>query len=270
MAERKRPADVTQFEVLYSSARRCCVCFALNRDYSEKKGQIAHLDRDYSNNSLNNLAWLCLEHHDAYDTRTSQSKGFSESEVRRYRQLLYDEVVKRRAPDAGDDAAAEKILKNKLIKDNIGLFFFAALHMYDSPFRTVLLNEVQDPQFREEIQNAWQWLDSLDTQEKLEKKGLVATQTRLHQMTKYVASCDEGREDFQTLLALAGCEVCSMDETRRNETLFAVHSDTVRSGLMLVRKIHLNNLRNAVAGQQRGEVNGNNISANKPIDSDEQ
>ena len=270
MPERKRPADVTQFEVLYSSARRCCVCFALDRDYSEKKGQIAHLDRDPSNNSLNNLAWLCLEHHDAYDTRTSQSKGLSESEVRRYRQLLYDEVVKRREPEAGDDTAAEKILKNKLIRDNIGLFFFAALYMYDPPFRAALLNEVQDPRFREEIQNAWQWLDSPVTQEELKKTGLVATQTRLHQMSKYVGSCDEGREDFQTLLALAGCELCSMDETKRNETLFALYSDTIRSGLMLVRKIHLDNLRNAVARQQHGEANGKKISANKTIDSDEE
>jgi hypothetical protein len=117
MSKRKRPPDVTQFEVLYSSARRCCVCFALDRDYTEKKGQIAHIDRDPANNAMGNLAWLCLEHHDAYDTETSQSNGFSESEVRRYRQLLYDEVAKRRDPDPGDEAAAEKILKNKLIRD---------------------------------------------------------------------------------------------------------------------------------------------------------
>lgn len=184
MPERKRPADVTKFEVLYASARRCCVCFALDQDYSEKKGQIAHLDRNPSNNCLDNLAWLCLPHHDAYDTKTSQSKGFSESEVRRYRQLLHDEVTSRREPESGDDAAAEKTLKNKLIRENIGLFFFAALNMYDPPFRAVLLDKVQDPRFREEIQNAWQWLDSPVTQDDLEKNGLLASQTRLHQMTK--------------------------------------------------------------------------------------
>lgn len=270
MTKRKRPADVTQFKVLYSSARRCCVCFVLDRDYSAKKGQIAHLDRDPSNNSLDNLAWLCLEHHDAYDTSTSQSKGFSESEVRRYRQLLYDEVARRREPEAGDDAAAEKILKNKLIMNNIGLFFFAALYMYEPPFRAALLNEVQDPRFREEIQNAWQWLDSPVTQEKLKKTRLVDSQTRLHEMTKYVGSSDEGREDFKTLLVLAGCELCSMNETKRNEALFALHSDTIRSGLMLVRKIHLDNLTIAVARHQNGEANGKNISANKTIDTDEE
>lgn len=269
MPKRKRPSDVTQFAVLYSSARRCCICFALDRNYTEKKGQIAHLDRDPSNNSLDNLAWLCLEHHDAYDTRTSQIKGFSKSEVRRYRHLLYDEVAKRREPEVGDELTAEKILKNKLIRDNIGLFFFAALYMHDPTLRAVLMNEVHDPQFREAIQNAWQWLDLPITQEELKKTGLGANQTRLHQMTQYVSSCDEGLEDFQTLLALAGCELCSMNENKRNETLFALHSDTIRSGLMLVRKIHIDNLRKTFTRQQHGETNRKGISANKTIDSDE-
>lgn len=269
MPERKCPADVTQFEVLYSSARRCCVCFGLNSDYSEKKGQIAHLDRNPSNSSPDNLAWLCLEHHDAYDTKTSQSKGFSESEVRRYRRLLYDEVAKRREPAAGDDAGAEKTLKNALIRDNLGVFFFAASSMYDPPLRAVLLNEVKDPQFREEIQNAWHFLDSPATQEELEKAGCGAANTRLHRMTKYVGSCDEGRDDFRILLALAGCEVCAMSETKRNETLFALHSDTIRSGLMLVRKIHLDNLRKVVALEHDG-AGDQNPCTNKAIDGDEE
>jgi hypothetical protein len=46
------------------------------------------LDQDRGNNALENLAWLCLEHHDAYDSRTSQSKGMTEGELRRYRDEL--------------------------------------------------------------------------------------------------------------------------------------------------------------------------------------
>ena len=72
-------------EVLRLSKRRCCLCFGLNADLDEKKGQIAHLDKNPSNNSLNNLAFLCLEHHDAYDSKTSQSKNFTMSEVKQYR-----------------------------------------------------------------------------------------------------------------------------------------------------------------------------------------
>ena len=43
--------------VLTRSKRRCCLCFELNADSSEKPGQIAHLDRKPSNNSESNLAY---------------------------------------------------------------------------------------------------------------------------------------------------------------------------------------------------------------------
>lgn len=57
-----------------------------------KQGQIAHLDRDPQNDCLDNLAFLCLSHHDQYDTRTSQSKGWTIAEVVHYRVLLYRKV----------------------------------------------------------------------------------------------------------------------------------------------------------------------------------
>jgi hypothetical protein len=76
-------------EVLLRSRRRCCLCFGLNEDFDEKKGQVAHLDKDRNNNSPENLAFLCLEHHDAYDSRTSQSKGMTLGEIRAYSESLY-------------------------------------------------------------------------------------------------------------------------------------------------------------------------------------
>jgi hypothetical protein len=75
--------------VLLRSRRRCCVCFGLNQDSSEKKGQIAHLDHDRTNTDLINLVFLCLEHHDQYDSRTSQSKSLQIEEVRTFRDELY-------------------------------------------------------------------------------------------------------------------------------------------------------------------------------------
>ena len=54
-------------------------------DHTEKKGQIAHLDRDPANNKLDNLAFLCLEHHDQYDVKPSQAKGLRPAEVKAYR-----------------------------------------------------------------------------------------------------------------------------------------------------------------------------------------
>ena len=85
---KKRPGSVDG-EVLTMCRRRCCLCFGLKGDVSEKPGQIAHLDNDPSNNDKGNLAYLCLEHHDKYDTRTSQSKGLTIEEVRRYCNKLY-------------------------------------------------------------------------------------------------------------------------------------------------------------------------------------
>ena len=61
-------------DVLLFSARRCCLCFGLNNDFEEKQGQIAHVDHDSANPDFDNLAFLCFNHHDRYDSKTRQSK----------------------------------------------------------------------------------------------------------------------------------------------------------------------------------------------------
>ena len=94
----KRPAvpKETETRLLTTSARRCCLCFGLSEDSAERPGQIAHLDRDPTNNEFDNLAWLCLDHHDRYDSRTSQSKGLSISEVKTHRTQLYEFLLQSR------------------------------------------------------------------------------------------------------------------------------------------------------------------------------
>jgi hypothetical protein len=67
---------------MFWSLWRCCV----------KTGQIAHLDHNHNNNEPDNLAFLCLVHHDQYDSKTSQSKGLRENEIKRYRTELYTNV----------------------------------------------------------------------------------------------------------------------------------------------------------------------------------
>jgi hypothetical protein len=66
--------------------------FHLAGDLTEQRGQIAHLDHDPSNNAEDNLAYLCLDHHDQYDSRTRQSKGIRATEVKAYRERLYRAV----------------------------------------------------------------------------------------------------------------------------------------------------------------------------------
>jgi hypothetical protein len=65
------------------------LCVYLNDIGGERKGQIAHLNKNPKDSSFNNLVWLCLDHHDEFDGRTSQSKGYTPKEVRQYRDQLY-------------------------------------------------------------------------------------------------------------------------------------------------------------------------------------
>lgn len=85
---RKSISPDIQERILCESRRRCAFCFGLNNDLNRKKGQIAHIDRNSSNSSEENLAFLCLEHHDEYDSKPSQSKGLTPRELTQYQKEL--------------------------------------------------------------------------------------------------------------------------------------------------------------------------------------
>jgi hypothetical protein len=87
---RKAVQPTVLTDTLVSSRRRCAICFGLNRDTSLKSGQVAHLDHDASNNDPPNLAFLCLEHHDIYDSKTRQSKNITKGEVMAFRAELLE------------------------------------------------------------------------------------------------------------------------------------------------------------------------------------
>src|SRR5260370_12436456 len=75
--------------VLAKSRRRCTLCFGLDGDLTEKRGQIAHLDGNRNNNAESNLAWMCLDHHRLFDSKTKQHKNYTIPEVKEYRRKLY-------------------------------------------------------------------------------------------------------------------------------------------------------------------------------------
>jgi len=89
MARKRMPTEA-ETATLVESRRRCCICFSLQRKTEMEAGQIAHLDGNNSNHSPANLAFLCLKHHDEYDSSTSQSKGFKIQEVKTYKKELLD------------------------------------------------------------------------------------------------------------------------------------------------------------------------------------
>ena len=92
---RRKLSAEEETSILVRSRRRCCLCFGLRFDLDYKAIQIAHVDHNPSNNDPDNLAVLCLEHHDAYDSTTSQAKGFTESELRKHRENLYEVLAKK-------------------------------------------------------------------------------------------------------------------------------------------------------------------------------
>src|SRR5260370_35519214 len=82
MVARKRPAKDIETSVLVLSKRRCCLCYCWGEHKGRRKGQIAHLNRKRNDSGFDNLVWLCAEHHDEYDSRTSQSKGLTTGDLR--------------------------------------------------------------------------------------------------------------------------------------------------------------------------------------------
>lgn len=93
MSQPRKPiAKDVETRVLVACRRRCCLCWLLSRDDSEKPGQIAHVDRDHSNPAEDNLAWLCLPHHEQYDRTSRQAKGLTEAELRHARAELLEHL----------------------------------------------------------------------------------------------------------------------------------------------------------------------------------
>jgi hypothetical protein len=88
MGNRKPIPPQVEMNILLGSARRCALCFGFEGDFTRKKGQIAHIDQDSSNPDEANLVYLCFEHHDEYDSSTSQSKGITQAELREYKKRL--------------------------------------------------------------------------------------------------------------------------------------------------------------------------------------
>ncbi len=76
-------------EVLFLNHHTCCICRQRDKDV-----QIHHIDGDHANNSLENLAVLCLDCHSKVTGRRGLGKSYSRYELKRYK-LQWQNVVRK-------------------------------------------------------------------------------------------------------------------------------------------------------------------------------
>ena len=90
MAKKRVPIPKrTERELLYRNQSVCCIC--------QKSGvQIHHIDNDPSNNELNNLCVLCIEHHAHASSVSTMTKGLDGALLRKYKSEWEGLVLRRR------------------------------------------------------------------------------------------------------------------------------------------------------------------------------
>ena len=86
----RRPKVPTKVEraVLTKCLRRCAMCYVLDERTESVRGQLAHIDRDNTNNQEANICLLCERHHDEYDGVPSQSKRYQPYELANFKLLV--------------------------------------------------------------------------------------------------------------------------------------------------------------------------------------
>lgn len=101
MSRKDWPRDV-EAQILTESRRVCAFCFYFAGDYSVKiRGQIAHIDRDPSNATVENGAYLCKDHHDEYDMTSNQSKRITPVELQEARASVHEFLQSGGSPVSG-------------------------------------------------------------------------------------------------------------------------------------------------------------------------
>jgi len=140
---RKNPSEKIQTNILYKCRRRCALCFGLRNDTHIKEGQIAHIDRDNTNSEEKNLVYLCLEHHNLYDSKFKQTKNFTPLEVKTYKEELENYIER------------QKNENTKYVDQDYILFLDLKKFFIDSGILTKFKNFIfSTPYYLEEFENS--------------------------------------------------------------------------------------------------------------------
>lgn len=89
MALRKKLPDNISREILFKNESACCIC-------QKSNVQIHHIDGNNSNNKLENLAILCIEHHALASVKSLMTQSLKPSLVRQYKLTWESHVLEKR------------------------------------------------------------------------------------------------------------------------------------------------------------------------------
>jgi len=137
----KIPQEISH-AVLTKSRRRCAFCYHFESDGNTKEGQIAHIDRKRTNNLENNLVYLCLDHHNKYDSTTSQSKGLLPEELKTAKKQL-EEIVENDFPSlVGTSHYSQQTSRSK--ENIISIEMYRLRHPVYVALKNFVLSILQD------------------------------------------------------------------------------------------------------------------------------
>jgi signal transduction histidine kinase len=134
---RKHLSASVEVRVLTKSLRRCALCFALDGDLRKKEGQIGHVNRNAADDREQNLCFLCGPHHEAYDRRSRQAKGFTPGELRHHRQALYETVASRPELVYAAESAAANQSPSQTHQPYVAGLYERRLAMYEAARRFI-------------------------------------------------------------------------------------------------------------------------------------
>lgn len=106
------PRDL-EARVLFDSDSTCCVC-----RLGSQPVQIHHIDGDPSNNTIENLAVLCLNHHTAAHTQVRFSRNLT-PELIRLHNSSWREIVRVRRGPASADASRRALTSEVLLETSL-------------------------------------------------------------------------------------------------------------------------------------------------------
>jgi hypothetical protein len=189
---RKKLSKNLEAKILLACARRCALCWVVNFDGNEKHGQLAHIDRDPSNNDEDNLVWLCLTHHSIYDSKSSEHKNYTALEIKGARRKLVEFVSSRKKllqdkgekslpiPSDADRKTLEDLLRNLPSGGGMGLL---REQNFAAPFQYEWFEDIRAFYFKRKDAPEFEFLDS--ELEDLRKRLLESIRNLLASLSRY-------------------------------------------------------------------------------------